>query len=73
MAKLAIKSETAKQKRLFPIDIEELIPKTHIVRVVDTIIDRLDISEIIGTYKGGGNSAFSPRTMLKVLVYAYLT
>lgn len=43
MAKLAIKSETAKQKRLFPIDIEELIPKTHIVRVVDTIIDRLDI------------------------------
>ena len=72
MAKLAIKSETAKQKRLFPIDIEELIPKTHIVRVVDTIIDRLDISEIIGTYKGGGNSAFSPRTMLKVLVYAYL-
>ena len=49
MAKLAIKSETAKQKRFFPIDIEELIPQTHIVRVVDTIIDHLDISEIIGT------------------------
>lgn len=72
MAKLAIKSETAKQKGLFPIDIADLIPQTHIVRAENTLIDRLDISEIFGTYKGGGTSAFSPRTMVKVPVYAYL-
>jgi len=72
MAKLAIKSETAKQKGLFPIDIDDLIPRTHIVRAVDTLIDSLDITEIFGTYKGGGTSAFSPRTMVKILVYAYL-
>ena len=47
MAKLAIKSETCKQKRLFPLDLEEMIPKTHIVRVVDMVIDRLDISPIL--------------------------
>ena len=72
MAKLAIKSETAKQKGLFPIEIDDLIPQTHIVRAVNTLIDRLDITEVLGTYKGGGNSAFSPRTMVKILVYAYL-
>ena len=72
MAKLAIKSETCKQKRLFPLDLEEMIPKTHIVRVVDMVIDRLDISPVLHTYKGGGRSAFNPRTMFKLLVYAYL-
>ncbi len=72
MAKLAIKSETCKQKRLFPLDLEEMIPKTHIVRVVDMVIDRLDISPILHTYKGGGRSTFNPRTMFKLLVYAYL-
>ena len=71
MAKLAIKSETCKQKCLFPLDLEEMIPQTHIVRVV-VVIDRLDISPILGTYKGGGRSAFNPRTMFKLLVYAYL-
>jgi transposase len=72
MAKLAIKSETAKQKGLFPIDIDDLISQTHIVRAVDALIDQLDMTEIFGTYKGGGNSAFSPRTMVKIWVYAYL-
>ena len=72
MAKLAINSETCKQKRLFPLDLEEMISQTHIVRVVDMVIDRLDISPILHTYKGGGRSAFNPRTMFKLLVYAYL-
>jgi len=43
------------------------------VRVVDAVIDRLDISDILSTYRGGGNSAFNPKMMLKVLVFAYLS
>ena len=43
------------------------------VRVVDSVIDSLDISDILSTYRGGGNSAFNPRMMLKVLVFAYLS
>ena len=43
------------------------------VRVVDSVIDRLDISDILSTYRGGGNSAFNPKMMLKVLVFAYLS
>jgi transposase len=72
MAKLAIKSETSKSNSLFPIYLSDLIPQTHIVRVVDRVVDELSLSKIYETYNGGGNSAFCPQTMLKVWVYAYL-
>lgn len=73
MAKLAIKSDNRKQNLLLPPSLDELVPQNHIVRVVDAVIDRLDISDILSTYRGGGNSAFNPRMMLKVLVFAYLS
>ena len=72
MAKLAIKSDNQNQIMLFPPSLDELIPSNHVVRIVSTVIDRLDISEIMSTYKGGGNSCFDPRMMLKVLIFAYL-
>lgn len=73
MAKLAIKIDNKKQDLLFPTSLDEFIPKNHIVRVVDAVIDHLDISEILSTYRGGGNSAFNPKMMLKILVFAYLS
>jgi len=74
MAKLAIKSDNKKQNLLLPPpSLDVLVPKNHMVRVVDAVIDRLDISEILSTYHGGGNSAFNPKMMLKVLVFAYLS
>lgn len=72
MAKIAFKSDNQKQNLLLPPSLDELIPQTHSVRVVNNIIDRLDISEILRSYRGGGNSCFNPRVMLKILVYAYL-
>lgn len=72
MAKLAIKSDNRKQDLLLPPSLDELVPENHMVRVVDAVIDRLDISDILSTYRGGGNSAFNPKMMLKVLVFAYL-
>lgn len=73
MAKLAIKSDTRKQNLLLPPSLDELVPENHMVRVVDAVIDHLDISDILSTYRGGGNSAFNPKMMLKVLVFAYLS
>lgn len=73
MAKLAIKSDNRKQNLLLPPSLDELVPENHMVRVVDAILDRLDISDILSTYRGGGNSAFNPKMMLKVLVFAYLS
>ena len=42
------------------------------MRVLNSIVDRLDVSQVLASYKGGGNSCFHPRMMLKVLLYAYL-
>ena len=40
--------------------------------MLNSIVDRLDVSQVLASYKGGGNSCFHPRMMLKVLLYAYL-
>jgi transposase len=49
-----------------------MIPTTHPVRVVNQVVDLLNIDTLLTDYKGGGTSSFHPRLMLKVLVYAYL-
>lgn len=72
MAKIAFKSDNQGQFQLLPPSLDELIPATHVVRVLNSIIDRLDVSKVLESYKGGGNSCFHPRMMLKVLIYAYL-
>lgn len=57
---------------LFPPNLDEMIPEGHPVRVVDNIIDKVDIQSILDTYRGGGSSGYHPRMLLKVLIYAYL-
>lgn len=72
MAKITFKSDNQKQSLLLPPSLDELIPATHSVRAVNAIIDGLNVEGILHTYRGGGNSCFHPRQMLKILVYAYL-
>ena len=72
MAKIAFKSDNQGQIQLLPPSLDELIPVTHPVRVLNSIVERLDVSQVLASYKGGGNSCFHPRMMLKVLLYAYL-
>ena len=57
---------------LFPPNLDEMVPGGHPVRVVDNVIDKVDIQSILDTYPGGGSSGYHPRMLLKVLVYAYL-
>lgn len=59
------------QSLLLPPSLEELIPAHHLVRVVSTVVDRMDIAAIINKYAGGGTSAYHPRMLLKVLLYGY--
>ena len=60
------------QQMLLPPSLDELISKTHAVRVVSSVIDQIDLGALTKTYKGGGASSYHPRMMLKILVYAYL-
>lgn len=59
------------QARLLPLDLSELIPQDHLVRVIDSVIESIDISALRSFYPGGGAPAYDPRMMLKVVVYAY--
>ena len=59
------------QLMLLPPSLEDLIPKNHQVRVINNIIDKMNIDSLLSTYKGGGTSSYHPRMMLKVLIYAY--
>ncbi len=59
------------QAMLLPPRVEELIPETHIVRVVNKMIGEIDKRIMEKQYKGGGTSAYDPEMLLKVIVYAY--
>jgi transposase len=60
------------QQYFLPPSLEELIEKDHPVRVVNAVIDRIEIKELKKKYKGGGTTSFHPLMLLKVLVYSYL-
>ena len=71
MGKL-FKDYTQGQTLLFPPSLDELIEPNHPVLVVSSIIDRLDLDDLLSGYRGGGASSYHPRMLLKVVVYAYL-
>ncbi len=72
MAKVTYKEYNQGQGVLFPMSIDSKIPEDSPVRLVNRIVDELDLTDIDFGYKGGGNSSYHPRMMLKVLFYAYL-
>ena len=59
------------QPHLMPPSLDELINEHHLVRVVNQVIDKLDLKTVVGRYRGGGTSSYHPQMLLKVLVYAY--
>lgn len=63
------------QAQLFaiPPTLEELIPKGHPVRVVNEVINKLNIGPLLKAYHIKGSSSYHPQMLLKVLVYGYVT
>lgn len=59
------------QLLLFPPSLHDLVPQNHQVRVVNSYLDEMDLTEIEKQYKGGGTSSYHYRMMLKVLIYSY--
>jgi transposase len=52
---------------LLPPYLEELIPGDHVARVVNKVVDLLDITELTSQEKIEGRPAYHPRMMLKRL------
>lgn len=72
MPEVIFKPYEPDQLFLLPPSIEELIEKNHPVRVVNEVIEKIDLRPLINLYKGGGTSSYNPKMLLKVLVYGYL-
>lgn len=67
------KGEPGKALELFPENIFDKIPANHPVRLIEEVVDNLDISDLLQEYKGGGTSSYHPRMMLKVLFFSYFS
>lgn len=66
------KSHSVHQQTLFPLDLNALIPENHSARLIDSVVEKLEIPEIISQYKGGGTSSYHPKMLIKILFYGYL-
>ncbi len=56
-----------------PPTLEELIPEHHPVRVVNEIINKLNIEPLFQAYHIRGSSSYHPQLLLKVVVYGYVS
>ncbi|MDD2263843.1 MAG: hypothetical protein PHT70_02690 [Bacteroidales bacterium] len=72
MSKVIYKSYTQNDNLLFPPSLGDFIAENDPVRVLNTIVDHLDISKIEDTYAGGGTSNYNPGMSVKTVFYAYL-
>jgi len=71
-ANIMFKSYTSNDNLLLPPCLGDLIPASDPVRVVDRIIEQLDLTTLYSRYSRLGSHAYHPRLMLKLIVYAYL-
>jgi transposase len=70
--RVVFKPYSQQQLVLLPPSLEDLISANHPVRVVNEVIEQLDISKLEANYAAGGCSSYHPKMLLKVLVYGYL-
>ena len=70
--KIAIKEYYQGQNVLFPESLDSYIAATSPVRLINHIVEQLDLSAVMESYAGGGCSCYNPRMLLKVLFYGYL-
>ncbi|REC79485.1 IS1182 family transposase [Chryseobacterium elymi] len=56
-----------------PPTLDELVSKGHPVRIVNDVINRINIQGLLDAYKIKGCSSYHPQMLLKVLVFGYVS
>ena len=61
------------QQLLLPPSLQDWLPPDHLVWFISETVDELDLSEIVESYRDGGqgNLPYHPAMMLKILIYGY--
>ena len=71
-AKLHFREHINNQLVLFPERIDKDIAPDDPVRLVNAVVDSLDMGRIYSLYHDRGASPYHPRMMLKVIIYGYM-
>ncbi|GGB64131.1 hypothetical protein GCM10011505_50800 [Tistrella bauzanensis] len=58
---------------LLPPSVSDWLPQDHLARFVVEIVERLDLSELVGQYAGRGSAAHHPSVLVGLLIYGYAT
>ena len=61
------------QIMMLPPSLEDLLPKGHPVRVVNDVINKINLEHLLSAYQTKGTSSYHPQMLLKVLVYGYVS
>ena len=72
MTKIHFRPYNSNQTVLFPQRIDEDIAEHDPVRMVDALVESLNLESFRKLYKECGRSPYHPRMMLKVILYAYM-
>jgi transposase len=58
---------------LLPPSVDEWLPERHLARFVVEVIEQLDLSWLVKSYRGSGSASYHPSVLLGLLVYGYAT
>jgi transposase len=67
------KEYNQEQRFLLPLSLEEFVGEDHLARVINEVVNRLDLTALYARYSALGCSAYHPQLLLKVLFYGYAT
>jgi transposase len=70
---MRFKHYNQQQTVLLPYSFDDLIPQKHPVRIVDQVVESLNIQPLLKAYSKEGNPGYHPKMLLKVMLYAYMT
>jgi transposase len=58
---------------LLPPSLDDWLPEQHLARFVVEVIEGLDLSAMVKSYRGTGSAGYHPALLLGLLVYGYAT
>lgn len=70
---LNVRNYNNKELLLFPACIGDYLPKDHLARIIDDVVEQLDLSCLYKKVASVGNPSYHPKMMLKILFYGYAT
>jgi transposase len=59
------------QDQLLPSSLNEAVKSDHIARLIDHVVNKMDLSFLENQYSKNGQRAYPPSMLLKILIYGY--